>query len=886
MKGVGLDWGKVALVPRSESSEEAMGLAGMYGGKHNGVLILAGGTNFPQSPPWEGGYKKWWDRIFLLEEVNGEYHFKDSTSYQLPQPLAYGASVSHISGAILIGGNNEEGAQKDVLRLTWEVENEKLQIQNLPGLPRAMANISAVALGNRIYLAGDLDSQQAGIFLSLDLDDLNLGWKSLPVWPGSGRNNTALVVQTAGEKEKIYLFGGRKMQENGISKQFSDVYAFDPGSESWTLESTIQNNEGEELFLSGFSAKAMGSGHILLFGGVQPEPFNTLERIQLELGRNSLSTLSKDSLQKLQNSLMISHGGFSRKVLAFHTVTKSWTELEEMPFLPPVNSVLIPMDRGGVLVSGEISPGIRDPEIREFHLTSHQGFGTLNYLVLVGYLGILVLIGIKVSKNQHNVDDYFKAGGRVPWWAAGISVFGTQLSAITFMAIPAKTFATDWTLFFLLMTIIMVAPLIIAWFLPFFRRLNLTTAYEYLELRFNRTVRLLGSLIYIVLQLGRLGIVLLLPSLALTVVTGIQVEICIMIMGVLSIFYTVMGGVEAVIWTDVIQVIVLLGGALISLVFLVYTLGMDFNQFTDFVKDSNKTKLFNWDLDFTGTAIWVVLIGGIASNIVQYGSDQTVIQRYLTTKDETTAAKGIRTGAWMALPSALIFFSIGTALYLFYLKNPHELSPVVENTDSIFPWYIVTQLPEGVSGLLIAAVFAAAMSSLDSSMNSVATVITTDLYSTKSGKKRMNELKFAKVMTILIGTIGTALALWMATIGIPSLWDQFNMLVGLFAGGLGGVFLVGILTQRANALGTIFGLTGSAIIQIFVKYQTDLSLHLYALTGMVSAFILSYLLSFLFEKPAQTKLQGLTLKSLPISIKKKINQDSDTTNRLIESGTL
>lgn len=291
-------------------------------------------------------------------------------------------------------------------------------------------------------------------------------------------------------------------------------------------------------------------------------------------------------------------------------------------------------------------------------------------------------------------------------------------------------------------------------------------------------------------------------------------------------------------------------------------MGLSFTQVTDFIVESDKTMLLDWELDFSGTAIWVVLFGGIASNIVQYGSDQTVIQRYLTTKDEKTAAKGIRTGAWMALPSALIFFSIGTALYLYYQLNPHELSPVVKNTDSIFPWYIVTQLPEGISGLLIAAVFAAAMSSLDSSMNSVATVITTDLYSNERGKKRMDELKFAKLITVLVGSCGTGLALWMATIGIPSLWDQFNMLVGLFAGGLGGIFLVGILTNRANAYGTIGGLIGSGIVQIFIKYQTDLSIHMYALTGMGSAFILSYLFSLLFEKPSLQRLQGLTLKSL------------------------
>lgn len=855
-------WNSAGSLPLLNSSIDSMGLAGMFGGIHNEVVILAGGANFPQAPPWEGGEKKWWDSIFLLKSIEAQYEYIDISKYSLPKPLAYGASVSHSSGVLLIGGNNQDGPQKDVIQLSWDSNLSKLNFRKLPDLPYPMASISAVVWDSQIYVAGDLDSQKEGVFLRLDLNSLEKGWESLPAWPGSGRNNSSLVIQTDGEKNKIYLLGGRKRQENGVSRQFSDVLSFDPSFNCWQFETPIQNSHGQEIFLSAFTAKAIGSGHILLFGGVESEPFNTLEKIQLELENDNLRQSDIDSLISVKNQIMIYHKGFSRNILAFHTITKSWIELDKVPFECPVNSVLIPTDKGGLLVSGEISPGLRDPEIHEFQLVNNLGFGTLNYLVLIGYLGVLVFIGVRVSRKQHSVNDYFKAGGRVPWWAAGISVFGTQLSAITFMAIPAKTFATDWTLFFLLMTIILVAPLIIAWFLPFFRRLNLTSAYEYLELRFNRKVRLLGSSIYIMLQLGRLGIVLLLPSIALTVVTGIQVEVCILIMGVLSIFYTVMGGVEAVIWTDVIQVFVLLGGALVSLFFLVDAIGLESIYLTDFLIHSDKTKLFNWDLDFSGTAFWVVLIGGVATNIVQYGSDQTVVQRYLTTKDEATAAKGIRTGAWMVLPSALIFFSLGTALYLFYLKNPSELSPVLDNTDSIFPWYIITQLPEGVSGLLIAAVFAAAMSSLDSSMNSVATVITVDFYSNESTKRKIGALKFAKIITVLIGSIGTVLALWMANIGIPSLWDQFNMLVGLFAGGLGGIFLVGIFTDRTNAIGAIMGLAGTGAIQVLVKYQTNLSIHLYALIGLVSAFILSYLFSLLFQESTSKNSQGLTLKSL------------------------
>lgn len=858
-----LHWEKAVDVPSGEGLEKALGYAGMYAGTHNGVVILAGGANFPNGLPWEGGEKIWWDVVEVLKKTNNGYSWI-SQKAKLPKRLAYGGVVSTERGVILLGGENQHGPQKDVYRLVWHEKASELGIEQLPDLPKPISHATAAYSNGKVYLAGGISEGTSGDFFMLDLNSDQMQWETLPQWPGPERSHAAMVVQTGGEYENLYLFGGRRKTQYGFSEVLSDVYRFDPKKKQWKSLGKIKDGHGNVLPISAFAANAAGSGHILLFGGVEPEPFNTLEKIAVKLSENKLSVAQRDSLIRERDHLLNLHPGFQKQILAFHTVTKSWTNLGDLPFDAPADFQAVSIGGDILLTSGEIFPGKRSPAVQKLSIDNHQEFGTLNYIVLGGYLGILVVMGFFISRKQHNVADFFKAGGRVPWWAAGISVFGTQLSAITFMAIPAKTFSTDWTLFFLLMTIIMISPVIIALFLPFFRRLNLTTAYEYLELRFNRTVRNLGSMIYVTLQFGRLGIVLLLPSLALSVVTGMSVELCILIMGVLSILYTVLGGIEAVIWTDVIQVLVLLGGALVSLVLMVYHMDMDWGTIKELALDSGKMKVFDTSFDFTGTAIWVVLIGGLASNLVQYGSDQTVIQRYLTTKDEKTAAKGIMTGAWMALPSSLIFFSIGTALYLFYLQHPEDLSPVIQNTDSIFPWYIVTQLPQGVSGLLIAAVFAAAMSSLDSSMNSVATVITTDFYKRwfPNVKEDNKQLSFARWITVVIGVGGTLLALLMANMGIPSLWDQFNMLIGLFAGGLGGIFLIGILSSSVNGNGAVLGLGASALVQILVKHQTELSIHLYAFTGLVSAMLFTYLFSFLFQKPSPKSIEGLTIHSL------------------------
>jgi len=480
-------------------------------------------------------------------------------------------------------------------------------------------------------------------------------------------------------------------------------------------------------------------------------------------------------------------------------------------------------------------------------------FDWVNYSVVGLYLLVLVWLGFRFSQHK-DTNDYFRAGQRIPWWAAGVSIFGTQLSAITFMAIPAKTYATDWSYLTFNLTILLVAPVVTALFIPLFHRLSITTAYEYLEDRFNLTARLLGSGMFILLQLGRIGIVLLLPSLALNLVTGVDVFICIVIMGVLSIIYTVLGGIEAVIWTDVLQVVVLLGGAILSLILIVLDLDGGYNQLLSIAHEADKLQAFDFRFDWAETTVWVMLLGGLGSNLISYGSDQTVVQRYLTTKDEASARRSIWTSALLSVPATLIFFSLGTALFVFYKASPEELEVSLTNTDAIFPYYIVTQLPRGVSGLLIAGIFAAAMSSLDSSMNSIATVVTTDFFRRFRRMTEAASMRLAKGATTVVGVTGTLFALAMATWEIQSLWDQLNLFIGLFAGGLGGIFLLGMTSNRANGQGAVVGLISSGVILLLVKVYTTLSFLLYAAIGVASCMMIGYVVSLLYRNDHPEKL--------------------------------
>jgi solute:Na+ symporter, SSS family len=450
------------------------------------------------------------------------------------------------------------------------------------------------------------------------------------------------------------------------------------------------------------------------------------------------------------------------------------------------------------------------------------------------------------SKRQKNTDDYFKGGGRVPWWAAGLSIFGTALSAITFMAIPAKTFATDWSYFMLNMTIIMVAPIIVFVFIPFYRKMNITTAYEYLEARFNIVVRLIGSLSFILFQVGRMGVVMFLPSIALNVVTGIDIFVCIGLMGIISLVYTMLGGIEAVIWTDVMQVIVLLGGALLSLVLIVIAVDGGFVSIVETAVENHKFKVIDLTWSLKQPTVWVMLLGGIFANITTYGTDQTMVQRYLTTKSEKAAKKSVWTNAFLTIPATMIFFFVGTALFAFYKYFPHELNPTFQNNDAIFPWYIASQLPAGISGLLIAGIFAAAMSSLSSSMNSAATAYATDIHFRFNWGIKVGGLRIARIATLIIGLIGILFALFMATMDIKSLWDEFQKILGLIIGSLGGVFLLGILSKRANSSGAVFGIICSIAVQIMVVAYEAVHLLMYSATGVISCFLFGYIGSILF----------------------------------------
>ncbi|MEO6283169.1 MAG: sodium/solute symporter [Dyadobacter sp.] len=850
-------WTNMATLPSPAAGQKQLGLAGAFTGVHNGVLIVAGGANFPDGTPWEGGKKAYQDDIYVLKKQQDSYEWIATKMPHLTVKSAYGASVSVTEGIVCMGGEQEGGVSKKVFLMQWDASKNEVVFKSLSDMPVALANAGATSIGNVVYIAGgESNGKASNGFFALNLSATNPKWEVLPSLPVA-MSHSVVVAQNNGKRSHVYVLGGRSANASGISELHSSNFGYDPDKRKWKKLSDINDGKAVTTWSAG-TGVANGASYILLIGGDKGNVFHQIETYNAQIAKTGTQEL-KQKLQAEKVALLTSHKGFSKEIYLYNTITDAWARIGELPGPAQVTTTAVKWGDDIIIPSGEIRPGTRTPMITKGTIQHKPFFSWIDSAVL-GICFLLMTAGRFIFTGKtNNTNDYFKGGERIPQWAAGISIFGAKLSAITFMGIPAKTYGTDWTYFFLLMTIIMVMPLVAGYFIPFYRRLNVTSAYEYLGKRFNYGCRVMASSLYVLLQIGRMGIVVLLPSIALTLVTGININICIIMIGAISIFFTVKGGIEAVIWVEVIQVLILATGALFCLFYLPFHIN-DWKSGMHALDEAEKLKVFDFRFDFTEPTFWVVVIGGLAINLLTYGTDQTTVQRYLTTKSEQESVKSLKLGAWLTLPSTLVFFSIGTLLFLFFREQPQQVNMALNDQDNIFPWYIVSQLPAGLSGLLIAGIFAAAMSSTEASMNSTATLLTTDFYQKLRPEVTPKQtLFFARTATLLLGIFVTCIALYMAHKGVSSLWDKFNTILGLFTGCIGGAFILGIFTKRASGNGVMAGMAISCVTQILIQQYTDIHLLMYAFTGLVSCVIFGYIFSLFM--PAERNLEGLTIRS-------------------------
>lgn len=834
-----LKWGELPPLP------DAVGFAGPFSGVTGNQLLVAGGANFPDGRPWEGASKIWHDDIYLLESPDSEWRLAG----KLPKPLAYGVSITTEDGLVCIGGSDAVVCHDDVFRIRLDADG--LAIDILPSLPVPLANACGMLIGSKIHIFGGV-TDPAGPPISrlwvLDIASIDAGWVEMPVLPGAPR-----MLATCGSiNNQLYIFGGANLipaeTGGGLVRQFlTDAWRFDAAT-GWLRLADLP----EPRVASPGPAIPAGISHLLLLGG--------------DTGRDFFQ----------QSDLKDQHPGFSDEILAYHTITNTWTTVGKIPIdhgpdpasTPGMGiwaTVTVPTvewDGQWVIPSGEIRPGVRTPRVMTLQTgDDKKNVGVANLVTLMIYLVAMLGIGFYFSRREKSTDRFFRGGQSLPWWAAGLSIYATMLSSITFMAIPAKAYTSDWSYFFSNVAILAIAPVVIRFYLPFYRKLDVTSAYEYLEKRFSLAARLFGSASFILFQVGRMAIVLYLPAMALSSVSSLDVYTCILLMAVLCIIYTMIGGIEAVIWTDVVQTFVLLGGAILSLVLII--LNTD-NGLAGLLETGHANQKFFentvwFSKDMAVASVVIIFIGSLFNNLVSYTAGQDVVQRYMTTPDTDKAIRSIWTNALLALPGTIIFFALGTAFFVFYQSHPEKLSMSISN-DQILPLFVVRELPVGIAGLVIAGIMAASQSTLSSSLNSVSAVWMIDFHKRlMPGGDDHRHLRIAQLVVLIMGCFAAGVACIMASLSIASLWDAFISVIGMTGGALAGLFALGIFTRRANGPGALTGAVTSIIVLILVKNYSDVTFFLYGTIGISTCFCVGYLASLVI--PSSTgPLDGLTLR--------------------------
>ena len=779
------------------------------------AMAIGGVDSLEKTSAPNGLPPNWQQKITVLPRAeNGG--FAPPLFFDLPfGPIASSASAQAADGVYCIGGFTPNGLSEHVFKAVWDKPSKKIILDTLPPLPTALANAAAVYFQQKIYVAGGQTNASGTANPSLFILDLNAvvnEWTVVKIPFEEWEGPPSLAVQGDGVDNCLYVLQtGKKIS----------FFKYNLKTNTWADLREKINNEPFFQDIYPPAAKTIGQASILFFA------------------RN-----------KIKNNLPE-----NGSLIVFNTITNTFAKIEQ-PLSTPINAII-----GGVEKNLFASAENKEGQVAIYELKIIEeaiGFGVVNSSVLVLYFAVMLLIGLYFSKKQKTADDYFKGGRKIPFWAAGLSLIGTGLSAISFMAVPAKAFATDWAYYVIRFSTIFIPIIMGLLYIPVFRRLDVSTAYEYLQKRFNLATRLIGSFSFIVFQLGRIGIVLFLPAVALNVVTGFDVITCILVVGVVSLIYTVLGGIEAVIWTDVIQVLILYGGIILCVAFISFGLDGGVSDIISIGKENHKFHLFDFSFNLNEPNFWVVVFGSFFTNLTTYSADQTMVQRYLTTRTTKDATKSIWTTIIIGFVLGWLFFFMGTALFAYYKTHPGEMLHTMSSNDAVFPWYIISQLPKGISGLLIAGIFAAAMSSLSSSMNSAATAYTMDFH--VLFKKEFNAVAVGRLMTIIIGMGGILFAILFASMNVKSIWDEFLKIIGLMTGGLGGVFLLGIVTKKANGAGVLIGLLVSAVVQYFVAIYQPFNLLLFTASGFITCFVVGYggsLLLPMYNKP----VEGLTVYS-------------------------
>lgn len=502
----------------------------------------------------------------------------------------------------------------------------------------------------------------------------------------------------------------------------------------------------------------------------------------------------------------------------------------------------------------------------------------LDVVVIAIYFGVVAWVGLRFARRQTSTEAYFVGGRSIPGWALGISMFATLISSITFIAYPGSSFAGNWSDlvpgFMVIGVLLLVGTVII----PFFRQAVGMSAYEFFEKRFGYGARAYSGLAFTAGHFSKMGFVLYLLALTASSMTGWNLYFVLLLAGVVTVAYTLVGGLEAVIWTDVIQGFIMWLGVFVVLGFLIYLMPGGLGAAWDLAVQKDKMSLGNPNFHLADkTSIWVMSLYGFFWYLQKYTADQTIVQRYLVAKTDREALRGVAFGALLCVPVWALFMLIGTLVWCYYQLSGEVFPPAMLDAsgkviaDKAFPHFLVTKIPAGLAGLFLAAVFAAGMSTISSDLNCLSAVGVEDYYrKLRPAATDARRLAVGKIIVGVCGGLAVAIAALIA-------WKSENVLKlyyvvsSIISGGLAGMFLLAFLSRRANRQGVIIGIAASLVFTAWATLTSgknrlfDWGDHNFPWTGVMIGVIahlivlvVGWLASFAFAAPP-VETRALTL---------------------------
>ena len=827
------------------------------------TLLVAGGSTYTESG------KNFSTTVSAYDLESGTW----TTLAPLPQGVAEGVAVPMDVGSVTsadwrlvcVGGITDEGPTAKAFTLDAQGNREEL-----PDCPVKLSMAAATPWDGGIAIAcGILNGNFSNSVLTLkyNKDSKTWEWGKLPEIPGAPRAQAVAAAQNGDQKSPILVvYGGTVKDGEGRPIAAYDGYGY---TKNFDGDWEWKELEDAPVSTIGASFLPVGDQHVLLVGGYNGVLWDKANQMPAEKWKQFLEN-NADKPEAFN---------WNRTVYAYHAVTGKWTPYGELPegMFPRCGAAAALLPAKGkesaqlFVVGGEDKPARRTTAgaVATF---ARQGwaFSWVSWVVIGVYFLAMVGMAMIFVLRQKTADSYFRGGKSIPWFVAGMSIFATMLSSITFISIPTMTYIGDWRYFPMVLCIFAMAPIAIYFYLPFFCRLNITSAYEYLEKRFSLAIRLFGSGVFNIFMVCRVAVVTLLPALALDAVTGIGVENCILICGVATILYCCVGGLDAVIWSDFVQGVVLLGGAVTVLIVLIANTTGGFGGFMQIAEEHEKLRLLDFRFLFSQPVFWVVVIQGLVSNLSSYTSDQCVVQRYIACTNEKKAANSIWFNGVLSVLASIIFYGIGSALYTHYFSHPELMDVTMPKSDSVFPLFMAIELHPVIAGLVIAAIFAATISTLSANLTSSSTAITTDfVLRFKPGMTGPQQVKCGRICVIVIGILGVGAALTLAQLETRSLFDEFQKFIAMLTAGLTALFFMGIFMPRVGGKPAVIGLLANYV----VCYGLDLipagsalaawkpHPFVYGGIGLIVCVIVAWALSYVWPNTRDNK--GLTHFSPP-----------------------